>query len=86
MSRFRLAKLARFQAAFEDRAVAGTQTDCVRCSAEDRVFALLDILGTAPLDMLSLRDGKSSLDPRKKWSGPGSERKRLVCGKLSNEI
>lgn len=50
------------------------------------MLALLDIRGMAPLERLSVRDGKSSLDARSTKSLLGSPRYRVDRGKFSNVI
>jgi hypothetical protein len=86
ISLFKLARDARFQAVLEEVDAAGTHTDWDRCSTDDRVLALLEMRGTTPLDKLSLRDGRSSLDARRTKSGLGSLRYRFVRWKLSKEM
>lgn len=73
ISRFKLARLDRFQFPWTlDLDVEGTIIDCERCSTDDLVHALLDTLGSAPLEMLSLNEGRSSFDARSTKSGLNS--------------
>jgi hypothetical protein len=85
--RLRLAKLDRFHAwVLSDLLeVDGTIMDADRCSPEDLVPALLENLGMTPLEMLSLRDGRSSLEARRTISGLGSPRSRDGGDMVSNE-
>src|SRR6201996_566267 len=86
ISRFRLAKLERFHACWLSDLldVEGTIIDADRCSTEDLVFALLENLGMAPLEILSLREGRSSFDARRTMSGLGSPNSRDGRGVVSN--
>ena len=87
MSRFRLAKLARFHACWLfDLEVDGSIMECERCSVEERVPALLENRGNAALEMLSLSDGRSSFDARSTKSGLGSFKNRLGRERVSNEM
>jgi len=86
IKRLRLARLDRFHACeLFDLEVDGRITELDRCSTEDLVFALLENLGTAPLEILSLREGRSSFDARKTISGLGSPSSRDGRGIVSNE-
>jgi len=86
MRRFRLAKLERFHVCWLcDLDVDGTIIDADRCSTDDLVPALLENLGIAPLEMLSLREGRSSFEARRTISGLGSPSSRDGRHEASNE-
>lgn len=63
----------------------GMMVEVGRCSTEDRVPALLENLGSAALEILSLREGRSSLEARSTKSGLGSPKNRLGRDAMSKE-
>lgn len=87
INRFRLAKLALFHACWLlERDVDGTIIEAERCSIDDLVPALLENLGSAPLEILSLSDGRSSLEARSTKSGLNSAWDREGGDRLSKEM
>ena len=64
MSLLRLARLARFQA-WPALTCPGPENDTAPCSVEERVPALDENRGMMPVETLSVKEGRSSFDPRK---------------------
>ena len=75
MSLVKLTKLARLEARAADHE-AGPEKDADRCSAEERVLALLEMRGTWPVavETESVNEGMSSVDGRRECSLLGAFR------------
>lgn len=87
ISRLRLARLALFHACWLlDREVDGTIIEAERCSIDDLVPALLEKRGKAPLEILSLSEGRSSLEALSTKSGLWSPWDREGGDRLSKDI